>query len=271
MFRDKHVVITGGSSGLGLELAHRLAALSARLTLAARDLKKLEAAAKAIRKRHTDAQVHIESMDVTDEDAAHASMQRIAGANAGIDMLINSAGILREGRVEAMAMKDFRDVMEINYFGLLIATRAALPHLKASRGRVVNIASMAGLTGAFGYTSYCASKHALVGLSDCLRYELKPMGISVHLVCPGEFDSPMVDELDKYRTPENKAHTLSIPKSSVEAIAQDTLDGIRADRYFIVPTAAARFFANLIRYAPGITRVVGDRTIAKVQRATGKA
>lgn len=266
MFRDLHVVITGGSSGLGLELAHRLAAEGARLTLVARDLNKLEEAAAEIRQRMPGARVGVASMDVRDEEAAAALMQEIAEANGGIDMLINSAGILREGCFERLPMKEFRDVMEINYFGLLNTTRAALPHLKKSRGRLVNIASMAGLTGAFGYTSYCASKHALVGLSDALRYELKPMGVRVHLVCPGEFDSPMVDELNKDRSPENRAHALTIPKATVEAIAEGTLAGIRADKFSIVPGLATRLVALAIRYFPGLTRALGDRTIAKVQR-----
>lgn len=266
MFRDLHVVITGGSSGLGLELAYRLAAQGARLTLVARDLTKLEEAAAEVRLRTPGARIGVESLDVRNEEAAAASMQKIAEGNGGIDVLINSAGILREGRFEKLPMKEFRDVMEINYFGLLNTTRAALPHLKKSRGRLVNIASMAGLTGAFGYTAYCSSKHALVGLSDTLRYELKPMGIRVHLVCPGEFESPMVDELDKNRTPENKAHALTIPKATVETIADGTLAGIRAGKFMIVPGLATRIVALALRYFPGLTRALGDRTIARVQR-----
>jgi len=267
MFRDQIIVITGGSSGLGLELARRLAAEGTNLTLIARDRKKLEQAAQELRTCHGGAQVSVESVDVCDEAATEACMQRIANAHGRIDMLINSAGILREGYFEKLALKDFRDVMEVNYFGLLIATRAAMPHLRASRGRLVNIASMAGLTGAFGYTPYCASKHALVGLSEALRYELEPLGIRLHLVCPGEFDSPMVDELERYRTPENRAHVQTIPKATLATVADETLAGIRADRFLIVPGMATRFVAFANRHFPALVRALGDRTIKRARRA----
>lgn len=266
MFNAKHIVITGGSSGLGLELAQRLASEGARLTLIARDPKKLETAAADIRRRVTTAQVEVQALDVCDEQATSSAMQQIAEHNGGIDILINSAGILREGSFEQLPLKDFRDVMEINYFGLINSTRAALPYLRKSRGRLVNIASMAGLTGAYGYSSYCASKHALVGLSEVLRFELKPQGVQVHLVCPGEFDSPMVDAVDTYRSAENRAHTLSIPKASVQVIAKDTLAGIRANRFQIIPGTTTRLAAFCARHFPGLIRLLGDRTIASVQR-----
>mgnify|MGYP003466130895 FL=1 len=265
-FRNQTIVITGGSSGLGLELARHLAKEGARLTLIARDRDRLERAAQELRAQPGGATVRIESLDIRDEAAVQACMQRIADADGRIDMLINSAGILREGRIESLPLTDFREVMEINFFGLLIATRAALPYLKASHGRLVNIASVAGLTGVFGYTPYCSSKHALVGLTESLRYELAPMGITVHLVCPGEFDSPMTDELDASRTPENRAHTQTIPKASVESIAEATLAGIRSDRFLIVPGRMTRTVAFALRHFPALTRALGDRTISRVQR-----
>lgn len=267
-FRNQGIVITGGSSGLGLELARHLAKEGARLSLIARDRDRLERAAQELRAQPGGATVRIESLDIRDEAAVQACMQRIADADGRIDMLVNSAGILREGRIESLPLKDFRDVMEINFFGLLIATRAALAYLKASHGRLVNIASVAGLTGVFGYTPYCSSKHALVGLTESLRYEVAPMGITVHLVCPGEFDSPMTDELDASRTPENRAHTQTIPKASVESIALATLAGIRSDRFFIVPGGMTRSVAFAARHFPALTRALGDRTISRVQRGS---
>jgi len=267
MFQRKHIVITGGSSGLGLELARRLAAEGARLTLLARDPTKLEAAAADVRRHAPASEVNVQAVDVCDETAIMEVMQQLGESSQGIDMLINSAGILREGSFEESSLKDFRDIMEINYFGLLNSSRAALPYLKKSRGRLVNIASMAGLTGAFGYSAYCASKHALVGLSEVQRFELKPLGVMVHLVCPGEFDSPMVDDVDTYRSAENRAHTQTIPKASVEAIAADTLAGIRAGKFMIVPGRLTRLAAFFVRHCPWLMRLLGDRTIARVQRS----
>lgn len=267
MFNNQHIVITGGSSGLGLELARLLAAEGARLTLVARNLSKLEEAASDLCQQLPGAKINVKAVDVCQEQAITLAMQEIAEQGQGIDMLINSAGILREGSFEESPLRDFRDIMEINYFGLLNSTRAALPYLRKSHGQLVNIASMAGLATAYGYSAYCASKHALVGLSEVLRFELKPQGVRVQLVCPGEFDSPMVDSVDQYRSEENRAHTHTIPKASVEAIAADTLAGIRSGKFMIIPgriTRAAAFFA---RHCPGLMRLVGDRTIARVQRS----
>jgi len=266
MFRGRSVVITGGSSGLGRALAEALAREGASLTLMSRDVRKLEAAAAAVRDAAPGASVRVEAADVGDDTGVAGAMQCAADAQGGIDMLINSAGILREGYFETVPMATFREVMETNFFGLINATKAALPQLKKSRGRLVNIASMAGLTGAFGYTAYCASKHALVGLSESLRYELRPQGVRVHVVCPAEFDSPMVEELDRDRTPENRAQVLTIPKTSMETIVKDTLSGLRKGRFMIIPGQMVRNAAFAIRHIPGPFRAMSDRTIRKVYR-----
>jgi 3-dehydrosphinganine reductase len=266
MFNGKHVVITGGSSGLGLELARRLVDQGARVTLMARNQAKLDQAVAELVRRRPGAQVSALSVDVSSEEDARTAMGRAADADGGIDILVNSAGILREGHFEQIPLQEFRDVMDVNYFGVLNATRAALPYLKASRGRLVNIASMAGLVGVFGYTPYCSAKHALVGLSETLRYELTPMGVTVHLVCPGEFDSPMVDALELTRTPENRAHTLTIPKASLEVVAKDTLAGVQSGKFLIIPGFPARATSHAIRLLPGVVRALGDRTVARARR-----
>jgi 3-dehydrosphinganine reductase len=266
MLRNQSVVITGGSSGLGLALAQALAPEGAALTLMSRDQRKLEAAATAVRSAVPDARVRVEPVDVADAAGLAQAMQRAAQAEGGMDMLINSAGILREGYFGTVPMATFREVMETNFFGLVNATKAALPYLRNSRGRLVNIASMAGLTGAFGYTAYCASKHALIGLSESLRYELRPQGIRVHVVCPAEFDSPMVDELDTYRTPENRAQVLTIPRTPIETIVKDTLSGLRKERFLIIPGRMTRSTAFGIRHFPRLFRALSDRTIARVYR-----
>ncbi|MGO1502912.1 MAG: SDR family NAD(P)-dependent oxidoreductase [Marinobacter sp.] len=265
-FKDKHVVITGGSSGLGLALAKRLIEKKARVSLVARNADRLRKAIEQLQSEHPDASLSWQAADVTDETAIATAMAELSDAQGGIDALINSAGILREGYFESLPMSAFREVMEINFFGLLNATRAALPYLKTSGGRLINVASLAGLAGVFGYTPYCSAKHALVGLTESLRYELEPQGLRVHLVCPAEFDSPMVDELDKQRTPENRAHTLTVPKTGVEVIVSGLLRGVEREQFLIVPGTMARAAATAMRHLPGVFRAVADRTVKKVYR-----
>jgi NAD(P)-dependent dehydrogenase (short-subunit alcohol dehydrogenase family) len=262
---QRKILVTGGSSGLGLALAGALAARGDSVGLLARDERKLAAAADGIRRQTPGARVYTAAADVQDEAALALVLAQLAQQMGGLDVLVNSAGILREGHFETTTPDTHREVMAINYFGTLNAIRAALPLLRQSRvPRIVNIASIAGLTGVFGYTAYCASKHALVGLTESLRYEMEPQGITVQLVCPGEFDSPMVDAMDVNRTPENRAHAQTIPKVGVDVVLRDTLKALDSNAYFIVPGAYARLSAFSMRHFPGISRAVGRLRIRRV-------
>ncbi len=260
----QHAVITGGPSGLGLELGRQLAARGLRLTLVARDPAKLESAAAIVSAEARAAGVDVVAVDVSDPAPLHTAFTTIAAANGGIDLLINSAGILREGYFETPTESDFRDVMAINFFGALNTIRAALPYLKASRGSIVNIASVAGLTGVFGYTPYCAAKHALVGFTESLRFELEPQGVRIQLACPAEFDSPMVAALDLTRTPENREHALTIPKISIGQVAAEIVSGIDAGQRTILPGTRTRLLVNGQRLAPAIANAIARQRIKAV-------
>jgi 3-dehydrosphinganine reductase len=258
MADERRIVITGGSSGLGLALAEALSARGARLALVARDRGRLTDAEAKVRAARPESFVRTYGLDVTASTGLTDGFARIADDLGGIDVLINSAGILREGYFDDLDERDFRAVMDVNVFGALSAIRAALPHLERSRGRILNVASIAALTGVFGYTAYCASKHALLGVSDALRVELAPRGIRVQVACPGEFDSPMVEALDRTRTPENRAHTLALPRTPVPEIVRDVLRGLEGDDFLVVPGRQARLFAFGIRHFPGMSRRIGD-------------
>jgi 3-dehydrosphinganine reductase len=261
----QRILITGGSSGLGLALATALAARGDTVALLARDAKKLEQAAAGIRAATPGAVVFTTATDVQDVPSLRHAIDTLAGQMGGIDILVNCAGILREGYFESLRESAHHEVMAINYFGALNAIRATLPQLKRSmHARIVNIASVAGLPGVFGYTAYCAAKHALVGLSEALRYELAPQGITVQLVCPGEFDSPMVDALDRTRTPENREHTLTIPKARVDLIVRDILHGMSGTGFLVVPGTLAKLSVFGLRHFPGVSRAVGDARVRKV-------
>ena len=262
--RNKNIIITGGSSGLGLALAERLAKHNS-IMLVARNAQKLEDAVSHLKAKHNGTDVRWCAVDVSKADATE-KLQQAAESMGSLDVLINSAGILREGYFEAISEQDFRDTIEINFFGTVTAVRALLPQLKESRGHIVNIASVAALTGVFGYTAYCSSKFALMGFTDSLRYELASKGVQVQIVCPPEFDSPMVDDLDKSRTAENKAHTLAIPKLTIDQCAEGVMKGMNSKRRVIIPGIQTRLMATGMRYFPGISRMVAEGKISAVQR-----
>lgn len=238
MFKGKHVVITGGSSGLGLALAKELTTRGSTVTLVARNKERLEKAKAEIAKAGGKAYGY--SSNVSDMESITQTFKNIASEVGPPDILINSAGILREGYFDKLPVDTFRETIEINYFGVLNSVKAALSFIVKQKGRIVNIASVAGLMGVFGYTPYCSSKFALVGFTEALRYEMKPRGIKVHLVCPSEFASPMTEHLNDTRTPENKAHTLTIPEYDINTMVRDTIRGIEKEKFLIVPGAFCR-------------------------------
>ncbi len=271
MFQGKNVIITGGSSGIGKALAGRMVKAGASLALIARDRKKLEAVRNELgRTAAAEQKVEVFSCDVADFEAVEKTLSAIVSKLGLPYMLVNSAGILREGYFEKLPLAVFREIIEINYFGTLHCIKAALPYFqKRGKGRIVNICSMAGLIGAFGYSAYCSSKFAITGLTETLRGELKPQHIRFHLVCPPEFGSPMVDELNKYRTPENRALVQTMPVLDVEEVADAVMAGVEKGKYLIIPGRTTRVLAALNRWLPGLSRAIVDRQIKKVYRDPG--
>jgi NAD(P)-dependent dehydrogenase (short-subunit alcohol dehydrogenase family) len=183
-FRGRTVIITGGSRGLGLLMARRLAAEGARLALLARNADELRSAEEELRAGGTD--VVAVRCDVRKRDQVDHAIQRFVEYFGRIDVLINNAGIIQVGPLEHMTCEDFEEAMAVHFFGPLYTTLAALPALReAGDGRIVNIASIAGKIAAPHLVPYSASKFALVGLSDGLRAELSRHGIRVTTVLPG--------------------------------------------------------------------------------------
>ncbi|GGI77668.1 SDR family NAD(P)-dependent oxidoreductase [Deinococcus wulumuqiensis] len=180
--RGKHVLLTGGSRGLGLALGRELAARGARLTLVARTERDLRLAAEDLRGRG--AEVQTVSADVTDPDALAAVMSA-AHAFGDVDVLLHCAGLIQSGPLANMTEQDFRDVMEIHAFAPLRLVRALLPQLSRRRGRVLLVTSVGGKVAVPHLVPYSMSKFAAVGLGQGLRSELAAQGVTVTTVCPG--------------------------------------------------------------------------------------
>jgi 3-dehydrosphinganine reductase len=265
------IVITGGSSGLGKALAERLIRRAASLALIARDDGKLRAVKLQLQGTgRNGGKVEVFPCDVSRADDVDRTFEEIAPRLGLPDILINSAGILREGYFQTLSREDFREVMDINFFGTLYCIQAVLPFFKRKGGgRIVNISSMAGLLGTFGYAPYCSSKHAVVGLTHTLRVELKPQNILFNLVCPTEFETPMVVELDKTRTPENRAMIHTIPVSTLDEVAAAVIRGIERDQYLIIPGRVTRMTERLNRWFPGLSRLIADWSIRRTYRGPG--
>jgi short-subunit dehydrogenase len=182
-FTGKTILITGASEGIGRALALELAAQRPKLALAARSAERLESIAKDCRARG--AEVMTVALDVADENSCRKFVAQAAAQFGRIDVLVNNAGITMWSRFDEVTdLNAFRNLMQVNYLGSVYLTAAALPHLKQSRGLIVAVASVAGLTGVPERTGYAASKHAMVGFFDSLRIELAETGVDITIIAP---------------------------------------------------------------------------------------
>lgn len=183
------IVITGASEGIGAEMAQQLAqsqGTALALVLAARQANKLEAVAQACRQHG--AQVLCVTTDVGVQADCQALIDRAVQQFGRIDTLINNAGMSAHALLQDVSAEHltwYEDLMRVNLWGTVWCTHAALPHLKASRGRLVGISSLAGLAGVPGRTAYCATKFAMNGFLEALRTELLADGVSVTIAYPG--------------------------------------------------------------------------------------
>jgi short-subunit dehydrogenase len=182
-FAGRVVVLTGASAGIGRELALQLAPEKPRLVLAARDAGRLGEVATLA--KQAGAQVLVVPTDVSDPDACRALVERTIEAWGALDVLLLNAGMSMWTRVDVLRDPEiFERLMRVNYLGCVWPTFHALPHLKRARGRIVVVASVAGLTGVPTRSGYAATKHALLGFFDSLRIELAGTGVTVTEVCP---------------------------------------------------------------------------------------
>jgi short-subunit dehydrogenase len=182
-FASKVVVVTGASMGIGRALCLALAAQRPRLVLAARDEERLRTVAAACAERGTETLVV--RTDVSVEADCRRLVEGAVERFGALDVLVNNAGIGMIARFDELQdLSVYERLMRVNYLGSLYATFHALPHLKRSRGLIVAVASLAGLTGVPTRTGYAASKHAVVGFFDSLRVELLGSGVDVTVVAP---------------------------------------------------------------------------------------
>ena len=182
--RGKTVLITGGSRGLGLVLAREFAAEGARVAICARDPAELERARADLRGRGAD--VFAVPCDVTERSQVREMVGMVTGHFGRVDALVNNAGTIQVGPLEVMTLEDFEQAMAIHFWAPLYTALEVLPQMRArGEGRIVNISSIGGKVAVPHLVPYSASKFALVGLSDGLRYELEKDGVLVTTVCPG--------------------------------------------------------------------------------------
>ncbi len=269
MFVGAHAIVTGGSSGIGLACAKELAARGAHVALVARDTGRLEIAAEAVEaaRRDPSQRVVIHSADLSAWECALDAMDALAAQGFAPDILVNSAGVILPGEFSTMSLADFEANMTAGFWGVVHPCKAAVPRMiEAGSGHIVNVSSVAGFLGIYGYTGYAAAKYAVLGFSEALRFELKPHGIAVAVVLPPDTETPGLARERTLRPRETEEVAGNIKALPAERVAVAVMRGIEAKRFHIIPDAQSRFYFRLKGLLPEVFFRVVDADVARARR-----
>jgi 3-dehydrosphinganine reductase len=259
-----HVLITGGSSGIGLASARQLAAKGARVSLVARGSDRLAVAEAEL--QALGATVAVAAADVADQAAVEGAVAALAGQLGPVDILVACAGLTYPGHFTTLDGQHFRRLMEVNYFGMLYAISAVTPAMvERRRGHIIGVSSTAGLIGVFGYSAYCPTKFAVRGLLETLRCELAPHGVQVGCAFPPDTDTPQLAFEEPLKPAETKAISGSIKPIAATKVAEAIVGGIERDRFWIMADAQTRLLARLGGLGRGVLAWDFDRRVRKVQ------
>jgi|YNPBryantNP2012_1023418.scaffolds.fasta_scaffold00769_6 3-dehydrosphinganine reductase len=272
-FREQHVIITGGSSGIGRAVARLLTARGAHVSIIARRQHLLDetlAELETLRQRPSQ-RLKAYAADLSDRGQAEQAIAALTNGGYPPDVLINSAGITHPGYFEKLPPEIFRTIMDVDYFGTLYPIRAVVPlMIERRRGHIVNISSVAGFLGVFGYSAYCAAKFAVRGLSDVLRQELKPYGIHVSVVFPPDTDTPQLHYEEPLKPPETRRISGTARTLTGEQVARAIVRGIEKRQVYILPNFETRLYFLLANGFSGLFRWYFDRAIAQVRKSDSR-
>ena len=237
-FQDARVLVTGAASGLGAALTARLRAEGARVL------------ATDVAPTAPDGDADYLRLDITSDDDWARAVTHVEDRWGGLDVLVNNAGVAGGGRLDISTLDEWRWITEINLFGAVRGTRAFVPVFKRQRsGRIINVASLAGLVHPAGMASYNAVKAAVVALTETTGHELAAYGVHAHVVCPSYFRTNLMDSLQGADAALGRVMSRLLHGSpySADDIALAVLEGVARGDELIVPDDAARFAHELKR------------------------
>ena len=265
-FKDKVVVVTGGAGGIGWALCREFACHGAIIGLLDMDAQRVEASARALIKDGCAAEGVV--CDVSREDECVSAIKKIIDRFGGIDVLINNAGITQRDAFVNTRIRVFKKVMDINFYGSLYCTKAAIDSILSRKGQIIIIESMAGVTPLLGRSGYSASKHALHGLFTTLRCEIKEAGAHVMIVCPGfiktDLQSRALGGDGSVTThPQSRVGHQQTPEQAAEAIYQ----GAVKRKKLLVLTWVGKIGYWISRIAPHLyERIMTNKFKSELER-----
>ena len=263
-WRGAHVLVTGGSSGIGRAFVRQVAARGARVSVLALPDTDLAETGDALDAEG--AVYQLAGLDVTDRLAVDDAVRRMTAVLGPPDALLTCAGIAHPGYFQLLDDEVFRRTMEVDYFGTLHVLRSVVPSMIARRsGSVVGVSSAAGLIGVFGYSAYAPAKFAVRGLLEVLRLELHPLGIHVGCVCPPDTDTPQLAYENRFKPPETAAISGAIKPFTADQVAASIVAGMEHGRFLITPDWQTKVVARTAGLAQGGWFRYFDSRVRKAQ------
>jgi short-subunit dehydrogenase len=267
--KDKVVIITGGSSGIGKALAETFGKNGAKILITGRDQDALKNTVKQL--KAAGISIHSFAADVSNEDDNRKMAEEAIKHFGKIDILINNAGISMRALFEEVDLNVVKKVMDINFYGVLYATKYCLPQIKKNNGSIIGISSIAGFRGLPGRTGYSASKFALNGFLEVLRTELLKTGVHVLTACPGFTASNIrVRSLTKDGTSQNESPRDEKKMMSAEECAEHIYKATIKRKRTLILTTQGKLAVWLNKWWPSLADKMVYNVMAKERNAPVK-
>lgn len=255
MFRGKNVIVTGGSSGIGLAIAHALAGRGAHPALVARNKSKLEAARKEIHARYPGIRCTIFPCDVGNAKQVHSTVARIRKNVGTIHGLVNNAGKSYPEYFEKIPSEVFDDLVRVDYLGSVYFTREVYEDMPPE-SFIAFTSSVVGYMGVFGFSAYAGPKFAQIGFAESLWHEARAREIHVCVLCPPDTKTPGFEDEEKGKPEETRKLSESASLMTPEDVAHRFLNALSKKRFLINVNWQSALFYRLHAWFPVISRHV---------------
>ncbi len=269
-FKGKNVLITGGASGIGLSIAEELIRRGANILIFDLNPEAIKTALVHLKDLIKEKGISCEAFngDVTDFRSIKAAVDDMEKSGKPIDFLVTSAGIAHPGAIFNLDPEIIKKTIDIDLLGTIYACRAVLPGMIKSGGdcHIALISSVAGFLGVYGYSAYGAAKFGVRGLGEVLLQELKPYKIPVTVLFPPDTDTPQLAYENRFKPEATKAISGTIKPVSAEYVAKCMINGIRKDKFQVIPTFSGKMTYFASKFFGPVLRWFLARTVIKVEK-----
>ncbi len=269
---DNCAIVTGGSSGIGKAIANQLARRGANVFLIARRERALQSAVAEMKGAAGTVSQRFGfcCADVTDLDTLKKAV-KMAQAECGPAMLlVNSAGLSNPGYAEKLSISGMETEIRVNYLGTVYMIKLLLQGMiERRKGWILNISSLAGLKGIFGFTGYCGSKFAVIGFSEALRSEVRPYNVKVSVLCPPDVDTPMLRKENKVKPLEALRISETAKMMEADKVAIAAIRGLDRGTFIIIPNLSGKLLRIVNALTPSLVDRYLNRIVDKVRKERG--